>query len=131
MNWKSTEFLKKEELGNNYWEQGFFNSSFGNYQLFKRDFEELRLRDLSIFTLGEIGEKKILDIGCGSGLYFLTFLQLGAKEVCGQDLSETAINHVAEKAKQLNYENYACLPFYFKIGFKEMNTAMAIFQNEE
>ena len=107
MNWKSKEYVKAENLNEYYWEQGFFHSEFGNKnKLYKRDFEELRLRDISLFTLCEIENKRVLDIGCGSGLYSLTFLRLGAKEVCGQDLSENAIETISKKAKDLNFNNF-------------------------
>lgn len=107
INWKSTEYMKAENLNKLYWEQGFFHSEFGNKnRLYKRDFEEIRLRDIALFTLGDIKNKKVLDIGCGTGLYSLTFLKLGAKEVCGQDLSENAIEIISKKTEDLNFTNF-------------------------
>ena len=68
--------------------------------------KSLRLRDISVFSLGEIENKKILDIGCGYGLYSLTFLKLGAKEVCGQDILEDVIKINAEKCNREGFDNF-------------------------
>lgn len=107
MNWTSKENCKRENLSEYYWEQGFFHSDFGKKDIYKRDFEEIRLRDISLFTLGEIKGKTILDIGCGSGLYSITFLKLGAEKVCGQDILERAIQEVSRKSKELGYNNFS------------------------
>lgn len=78
-----------EELA---WLQGFFWSSEDNEgKEWKRNFHEIRQRDLMLFTLGEVKEKKILDIGCGSAEYLRTLAKMGTKFVGGQDLSEEAI----------------------------------------
>jgi ubiquinone/menaquinone biosynthesis C-methylase UbiE len=107
MNWKSTEYVKQNDLTEFYWEQGFFYTKFGNIEkTYGRDFEELRLRDISLFTLGSIKGKRVLDIGCGTGLYSLTFLKLGAQEVCGQDLSQDYIDLNSKNAKRLNFDNF-------------------------
>lgn len=106
MNWKSKEYCKKEDLSNHYWEQGFFHFNFGENHTYKRDFEEIRLRDLALFTLGSIKGKTILDIGCGDGLYSVTFLKLGAEKVCGQDLSENYIKDAIRKSIELGYINF-------------------------
>ncbi len=106
MNWLYKEYCQRENLGPFYWEQGFFFVDFTNRDFFKRDLEELRLRDLSLFTLGEVSGKTILDIGCGQGLYSMILLRLGAKKVCGQDISENAITVARKKAKNLNYDNF-------------------------
>lgn len=104
--WRTTEFRQREELNPDYWEQGFFHTEFGGGTMYKRDFDELKLRDLSVFTLGEIKDKVILDMGCGSGLYSLIFLRLGAKAVCGHDILESAISLTAEKCQNLGFSNF-------------------------
>ena len=105
-NWNSIDIKKRNELGDKYWEQGYFHLDFGDKTNYKRDFEELRLRDLSIFSLGDIKNKRILDIGCGYGLYSLTFLKLGAKEVCGQDILEEVVKINAKKCKKEGFDNF-------------------------
>lgn len=104
--WNKTEVLKREKLDKYSWFQGFFTKDFGNHELYKRDFEEMRLRDISLFTLGNIEGKKILDIGCGSGLYTLTFLKLGAKYVAGQDISQEAVDIAINFCEKDGFTNF-------------------------
>ena len=58
INWNSIDIKKRNELDNNYWDQGYFHLNFGDKTNYKRDFEELRLRDISVFSLGELRIKK-------------------------------------------------------------------------
>lgn len=106
MNWNSIETCEKKNLGPRWWEQGFFPHGTRQSELYHRDFEELRLRDISLFALGDVRDKKILDIGCGAGLYSLTFLMMGAAEVCGQDISPQAIEQACAKMITLGYSNF-------------------------
>lgn len=104
--WGKLDIKNSDELDQYYWEQGYFHLNPNNKTKYIRDFSEIRLRDISLFTLGQIEGKEILDIGCGTGLYSLTFLKLGAKTVCGQDLSQSYIKNISEKAKSLGYSNF-------------------------
>ena len=106
-NWRTNELIRRENLSENYWAQGFFFEDFGKTDFFRRDFEELRYRDLSLFALGQIESKTILDIGCGSGLYLLTFLKLGAKYVAGQDISAEAVKFAQENCKKNGFSNWS------------------------
>jgi len=99
--WNKTEFLKKEELEKYSWHKGFFPYKWDN-SIWKRNYNELKLRDISILTLGSFAEKQILDIGCGQeALYSLTFLKMGAASVSAIDISEK----VVERAKAICSEN--------------------------
>jgi len=106
-NWNSTEIVKKCDLQENYWHQGFFHLDFGKTEFYRRDFDELKWRDLSLFSLNQIESKKILDVGCGSGLYTLTFLKLGADFVAGQDISEEAVNSTIDTCKKNGFSNFS------------------------
>lgn len=88
--WQTVEILSREKLDDFAWHKGFFIHS-DNPNLWKRNFEELRQRDIALFTLGDLNGKSVLDIGCGAGLYVLTMLKMGAAHVAGQDLSESAV----------------------------------------
>jgi len=89
--WNKVEFLDSKDLGKYSWHQGYFKHEW-NPKLWKRNFRELKLRDVSLFPLGEIAGKKILDIGCGAeGLYMLTFLKMGASYVAGQDILTASV----------------------------------------
>lgn len=58
--------------------------------LYKRDFDELRRRDLALFALGDVRGKAVLDVACGSGLH-LVLAKMGAF-ASGQDISEESVN---------------------------------------
>ena len=105
-NWESTEILRKSELKESFWYQGFFQLNFDEKDLHRRNFEELRYRDLSLFSMGQIGSKRILDIGCGTGLYTLTFLKLGAEFVAGQDISKEAVESASNICKRNGFSNF-------------------------
>lgn len=47
-----------------------------------------------------------MDLGCGTGLYSLTFLKMGAKLVCGQDLMESSIVKNKERAEAEGFKNF-------------------------
>ncbi len=56
-----------------------------------RNLHELRLRDLLLFTLGDLRGKKVLDVGCGGGIYLGIVSKMGAAHIAGQDLSQKDI----------------------------------------
>lgn len=53
----------------------------------------------------EIKDRKILDAGCGTGIFSLIFAIKGAKEVIGIDISEGSLNTGKELKKKFNSEN--------------------------
>jgi len=65
--------------------------------------EELTLRPVLLELLGDIRNKKILDLGCGDGRYSTLFAQLGAA-VIATDFS----SHQIEIAKQKNTHPNIC-----------------------
>jgi ubiquinone/menaquinone biosynthesis C-methylase UbiE len=93
--WNSEQITTVDKLSNYAWAQGYFQ--YTNYndknwdgKTWKRNFHELRTRDLALFALGDIAGKRVLDIGCGQGEYLLTMAKMGAS-VAGQDLSEESV----------------------------------------
>ncbi len=104
--WNDIEIVERDALPEFWWHKGYFYFDFNNKNLFRRDFEELRYRDLAIFALGEVKGKRILDIGCGEGLYTLTFLKLEAEFVAGQDISEKAVEAAIETCKKQGFKNF-------------------------
>jgi len=88
----NNELVTIEALDEWAWFKCYFNSSHENWdgKTYKRNFAELKLRDQAILTLGDIEGKKVLDVGCGWGLYAIVFARLGAV-VYGQDLNEDSI----------------------------------------
>lgn len=113
-NWNTVESVKRENMEEYYWFQGFYWEDFEKNDFYRRDFEEMRYRDLSLFAFPQIENKCILDLGCGTGLYALTFLKMGASYVAGQDISEKAIQEATNICKKNKFEN-----FEFKIGSGE------------
>jgi 2-polyprenyl-3-methyl-5-hydroxy-6-metoxy-1,4-benzoquinol methylase len=86
--WDKTVYLKEQELDDYAWHRGFFMIDFVRRDLWVQNFTELRNRDISLFTIGDVKGKSVLDIGCGQGMYMLTFLKLGASRVAGIDILE-------------------------------------------
>ena len=52
-------------------------------------------------ALGDLREKRVLDIGCGDGTFSLVLSKLGA-DVCGQDLNQDRIQEARIRAKKYN-----------------------------
>lgn len=57
------------------------------------------------YNIEEFREKKILDVGCGSGRFSIGFAQLGAKEVTGIDLGKTGIKIGTNFIEKFNLKN--------------------------
>lgn len=55
-------------------------------------------------SLGDIEDKKIIDLGCGTGIFAIGAKLLGAKEVIGVDVDEKAIEIANKKKKDLDVE---------------------------
>jgi ubiquinone/menaquinone biosynthesis C-methylase UbiE len=103
--WEREEFLKFFHISPYAWHQGFYPYRWNN-EIWKRNFTELQLRDIAVFTLGDLREKKILDVGCGQeALYLLTFLKMGASVGCGQDISPIAVDRAIERCTS---EGFKC-----------------------
>lgn len=56
------------------------------------------------FMLGDIEDKKIVDLGCGNGILGIGALLLGAKEVVFVDVDEKVLNVCKENVKKLDQE---------------------------
>ena len=110
--WNEPQKAKpRNEVELDSWLKGYFWSSLeSNGVTLTRNLHELRIRDLAVFAGGDIANKKILDCGCGDGMYGHAFLAAGASRYCGQDLSETAILRGLETASRLGLE------FDLKVG---------------
>ncbi|MFX0088219.1 MAG: class I SAM-dependent methyltransferase [Candidatus Hodarchaeota archaeon] len=93
-------------------------SSRGDFDLESEDF--FRKANLQIKeNLGTVKNKKILDIGCGTGALSFYLANKGAN-VTGIDLSETSINICKKEAERKG----------FTIDFKEMNAQILDFEEE-
>ena len=55
--------------------------------------------------IDELKEKKIIDVGCGSGRFTIALAQMGVKEIVGVDLGESGIKIGEEFARKLNLKN--------------------------
>jgi ubiquinone/menaquinone biosynthesis C-methylase UbiE len=81
--------------------------------VFYKDHEDLT-RQVLFQELGNIKNKKILDIGCGDGTDSLKLLEKGA-EVQGIDLSKEMISAAKTKSKKINFQ----IASADKLPFKE------------
>ena len=104
--WNKVEFqsfeniLKDKERA---WHQGFFIFN-NDKNTWKRNYNELKERDIALFTLGDLKDKAVLDIGCGAAMYVLTFLKMGAKHVAGIDIVEELLEDGKNYIKKQGFE---------------------------
>lgn len=105
MNWDSVEVKKEEELPENNWALGYFLSPYKGWdgKSWTRNFHELRARDLSLFALGDVKGKKVLEIGCGAGIYLDIIARMGGI-ISGQDISPEYIKKAIAYLKENKFE---------------------------
>ena len=61
--------------------------------------------------LGDIEEKRVIDIGCGTGIFSIGAYLLGAKEVAGIDIDKDVITIARENADNTGCQiNFDCIP---------------------
>lgn len=87
--WGREDVCTQETLPADWWMKGFFPraGASGPQGAWRRDLSALLRRDLLLFALGDVRGKKVLEVGCGLGIYMEILARSGA-EVCGQDLAE-------------------------------------------
>ena len=56
-------------------------------------------------SLGDIENKNILDLGCGSGMFTIASALMGANIACGVDVDEDSINLANETSRKLKLDN--------------------------
>ncbi|SVD85287.1 uncharacterized protein METZ01_LOCUS438141, partial [marine metagenome] len=126
--WKnSEEVVSGEELDHEFQERwGFFRTSkdtgaakFNKGEEWTRNFHELRLKDLMLFCLGEVKDKKIIDIGCFRADYLLTVAKMGAEYVGGQDLDEDAVKIGRRMLSEENIEGKLVVGDAVKLDFPD------------
>jgi len=66
----------------------------------------------AILSLTVIAGKKVIDIGCGDGVYSIELLQAGAAEVFGVDAAKSAIECARIKARGLNRIAFQTIDIY-------------------
>lgn len=59
---------------------------------------------LATYTYGDIANKRVLDLGCGTGRLALGCAFLGAKSVVGVDIDKLAVKLAAENSAKLNFK---------------------------
>ena len=101
--WEKIEILKREELDEYAWHKGFFTYNW-DQNVWKRNYDELRTRDISLFQLGNVQGKNILDVGCGRGMYILTLFKMGAASVFGIDILKDYIQDAKDFIGRHGYE---------------------------
>ena len=120
--WNSErKIVKAEDLDRELaWFQGFFWASDDNEgKEWRRNFHELRQRDLMLFNLGEIEGKKILDIGCGTAEYLVTLAKMGAQYLGGQDPDEEAIKEGRFKFDKENIKGKLVIGSAVNLDFQD------------
>jgi SAM-dependent methyltransferase len=94
--WDSSATVAGADLPPDAWFRGYFVAARGAPDgAWRRDFGELRQRDIALFELGTVSGQRILDVACGAGLYLVTLAKMGGV-VFGQDLSEEYISQAKQ-----------------------------------
>jgi len=105
MDWDSIVVKKTEELPKNSWQLGYFLSPHKGRdgESWARNLHELRVRDLALFALGDVKGRKVLEIGCGNGIYLDILARMGA-QVSGQDISAEYVKDALANLKENKIE---------------------------
>jgi cyclopropane fatty-acyl-phospholipid synthase-like methyltransferase len=56
--------------------------------------------EITFRQAGDVTDKKVLDVGCGSGVYSVDFARRGARRVLGVDFSENMLDLARREAEQ-------------------------------
>lgn len=101
--WDRLETKNDGQLTQDAWMQGYFSSSYENWdnKTRRRNLHELMLRDLTLFTLGDVKDKRILELGCAEGIYLEIIARMGGI-IFGQDISQEYINEGLKNLKDKN-----------------------------
>ena len=78
--------------------------------------------------LGDIENKKVLDLGCGSGIFTIGCGLMGAARACGVDIDEDSIQLARDTSNKLNVDN-VCYFLSDINQFSESYVADTIIQN--
>ncbi|WP_407375440.1 METTL5 family protein [Methanobrevibacter sp.] len=57
------------------------------------------------FSLGDIENKTVVDLGCGSGIFSIGCALMGADSVCGVDIDADSIDLANDSSRKLKIEN--------------------------
>jgi SAM-dependent methyltransferase len=85
------------------WYKDWFRDS--NYQVVyehRDEFEAEEIIDLIEQTIGHRPNRRVLDVGCGSGRHAILFAKRGYIDVTGIDLSPTLLGEAREQTSQLD-----------------------------
>lgn len=92
--WNYRETISQDDLPKDAKTRGYFWSSNDNWdgKMWVRNRHELRIRDLTLCALGDVKDKKILEIGCGTGIYLDIICKMGGV-VYGQDIDPAVVDN--------------------------------------
>lgn len=105
MDWDSVVIKKDEELPKNNWALGYFLSPYKGWdgKSRTRNFHELRVRDMALFALGDVKGKRVLETGCGGGIYLDIIVRMGG-QISGQDISPEYVNDALAYLRENKFE---------------------------
>ncbi len=66
----------------------------------------------AILELAEVAGKRVIDIGCGDGIYTLDLVRAGAREVLGVDAAERAVESARERGRGIAGLRFEAVDIY-------------------
>jgi SAM-dependent methyltransferase len=105
-------------------------SSYYNVNEFVSNETHITLKQEEINLLDNIKDKRILHLQCHFGLDTLSLGRLGAKKVLGIDLSNIAIDHACQLAKQVHLNDiveFICCDIYQIKNYLKINNENDLF----
>ena len=96
--------FKKDKVNTQILFGNLWQTRFDNFSLDQKNFLKRLLKKLNFDTF-QLKNKKVLDMGCGSGRFSVAFARLGAKKVYGVDLGDQGIRIGNKLSKKFNLKN--------------------------
>lgn len=99
-----------------------------NYWMYELKKKKVRTSVLRCFSSKRVAESKVMDLGCGTGIYVDMWKSLGVKDLVGLDISSVAVENLNEKYQEYRFhtEDLSDSSLANKYGAKSYDIVTAI-----